>query len=150
MWDRTEREAAGLLTCKRAALVGIFLALGTLAAGCGKGDVARLPVHGTVSLPNGEKLSGSITFVPAEGMSGPGATTGLTDGRYQFDRSDGPTAGPHRVTVMRAVSKRELFESGGKKPPPASKPAAAPKVRWTLSADVADDGTFQCDFTLEP
>jgi hypothetical protein len=138
---------------RRTALVGVLLGLGVLLDGCGKGGALRLPVHGVVSLSNGEALTGSITFAPVEGTPGPGATTALSDGRYQFDRHDGPTAGPHRVIVRRAVAKRTLLESRGDKTPPASKaaaPGATPKMEWTLSADVTDDGTYQCDFTLEP
>jgi hypothetical protein len=138
---------------RRTALVGVLLGLGILLDGCGKGGVVRLPVHGTVALSNGENLSGSITFRPVEGSPGPAAIATLTDGRYQFDRGDGPTAGPHRVIVMRTVSKRTLLESRGSKTSPASKAAAAgaeAKMEWTLSADVADDGAYQCDFTLQP
>jgi hypothetical protein len=153
MWDRAAIGAAVAWNRRRTAVLGILLGLGILLDGCGKGGARRLPVHGAVSLSNGENLSGSITFVPVAGSPGPAATAALSDGRYQFNRSDGPAAGPHRVTVMRAVSKRTFLESRQSKAPPASKaaaPGAEPKTQWTLSADVADDGTYQCDFTLEP
>jgi len=137
---------------RRTAWLGVLLGLGSLAVGCGKGGVARLPVHGAVSLSNGETLNGSITFVPVEGGKGPAATASLSDGRYQFDRQNGPAAGPHRVIVRRAPSKRTLLESRGvKKPgPKGAAPGTEPKGEWTLSADVADDGSYQCDFTLDP
>ena len=67
----------------------------TALAGCGQGKgVERLPVHGTVTLSSGEKLSGSITFLPAKGQLGPAATTKLAEGSYKFDRSNGPRRAP--------------------------------------------------------
>jgi hypothetical protein len=153
MWDRAAIGATVFWNHRRTALVGVLLGLGILLEGCGKGGVVRLPVHGTVALSNGEKFSGTIAFLPAEGNPGPAATATLSDGGYQFNRGDGPAAGPHRVIVRRTVSKRTLLESRGSKTPPASTATAAgaaAKMEWTLSADVADDGVYQCDFTLEP
>jgi hypothetical protein len=124
-----------------------------IASGCsGNTDVVRLPVSGTVALSNGEKLSGSITFVPATGHTGPAATTLLGDGHYQFDRTNGPTAGPHQLIVKKLPSKSVLLESrGGKKP--AESVGAAPlqrKTQWTLLVDFAENGPYQRDFTLGP
>jgi hypothetical protein len=153
MCERTVIAAAVCWNRGRTAWLGVLVGLGALLGGCGKGDIARLPLHGTISLPSGEALTGSITFVPLEGTPGPGATATISEGRYQFDRENGPTAGPHRVTVMRAIPKRLLLESRHSKVPPAAKPAAPtaePRMQWTLSADVADDGEYQRDFTLEP
>ncbi len=111
----------------------------------------RLPVSGSVSVPGGAVLSGSITFLPVEGQPGPAATTGLVQGRYRFDRSNGPTAGPKRVIVKRIIPKATALENRNAKPPKGSaKPPKDQKTQWTLSADLADDGIYKCDFTLAP
>jgi len=130
-----------------------ILAVGTLAVGCGKAGLARLPVCGTVSGANGEKLSGSISFLPTKGTLGPAATTGLVAGAYRFDREDGPTAGPHNVIVNKHVAKDAVLKSLDHETSPASREAGMAgdgKTVWTLSADVPADPPYECDFQLEP
>ncbi len=123
----------------------ILLGLAPVLVGCGRGTgVDRLPVHGTVTLANGEKLSGSITFRPAQGRSGPAATTNLTDGSYQFNRGNGPTAGSQTVIVMRIVPRSRIPQASTDK---QALPNA--KSQWTQSADISDDGQYLYDFTLE-
>ena len=104
----------------------------------------RLPVHGTVTLASGEKLSGSITFLPARGRLGPAATTKLAEGRYKFDRHNGPAAGPQTVIVKRVVPRSNVLDSLAKK-----QPIAKTKGEWTQSAEVSDDGQYLHNFTLE-
>jgi hypothetical protein len=136
----------------RSAGLWILLGIGATLVGCGKGDGAtRLPVVGAVWLSSGEKLTGSITFVPAAGHRGPAATTTLVDGNYRFDRSNGPTAGPHRVIVRRVISKSRMLEGLASKQPKDVKPAPArdSKMEWTLFVDVAENRA-RCDFALEP
>ncbi|MGD0899208.1 MAG: hypothetical protein ABR915_15330 [Thermoguttaceae bacterium] len=132
--------------------MSILLGSALLLGGCGKGNrIERLPVSGSVSAPDGDLVSGSITFLPAEGRPGPAATANLVDGRYRFDRSNGPTAGPHRVIVNRIISKREGLENrNAKQPTESAKPPADPKMQWTLSADLTDDGIHKCNLTLSP
>ena len=96
---------------RRTVIAGTFLVLGALLAGCGKGGPARLPIEGSVVRADGEKIHGSITFVPAEGREGPAATTGVLDGAYRFDRENGPTAGPHRVMVHKMIAKGAAFSA---------------------------------------
>jgi hypothetical protein len=130
----------------------MLLGVAATLVGCGKGDRAtRLPVFGAVSLESGEKLSGSISFVPTEGHRGPAATTTLVDGNYRFDRDNGPTAGPHRVIVKRVNSKSKMLAGLAEKKPKDAKPgsAAEPKREWTVFVDVAENG-IQCDIALEP
>ena len=130
---------------QRAIVVSILLGLVPLLGGCSKGrGVERLPVHGTVTLANGGKFSGSITFLPAGGRLGPAATTKLTDGSYLFNRGNGPTAGSQKVIVMRVVPRANVLNAIAEK-----KPMLATKTQWTQSADVADDGEYLHDFTLE-
>jgi len=153
----------------RTVVVSILLGLAPFLAGCGKkNNVERLPVHGTVTLANGERFNGSITFRPANGRPGPAATTKLADGSYEFDRSNGPTAGPQTVIVMRIVPRADVLQalasqssaaqhSASRTPPtrPAGKPATpretTPKANaeWTDAADVPADGQFLCDFKLK-
>ena len=129
---------------RRAIVSSVLLGLAPLLAGCGGGTgVERLPVHGTVTFPNGEKPDCSITFLPAKGRPGPSATTRVVGGRYKFDRNNGPAAGPHSVMLTR------LFPRSGTIPTADKKASAGMKTEWTESADVLDDGQYEQDFTLK-
>lgn len=61
------------------------------------GMPARVPIHGTVV--NAEGRNGLMRFTPltANGILADGE---FTDGAFQFDDSNGPSAGRHRVHVM--------------------------------------------------
>ena len=110
-------------------------------------------MYGTVSLVSGETFSGSITFVPERGTSGPAATVSLIDGAYRFDRSDGPTPGPHQVIVTRVIPKDAALAARKKRgaPPPVKpKTEADCKLEWTQSRTVPTDGSYQFDFKLDP
>jgi hypothetical protein len=116
--------------------------------GCGRGQWERLPVGGTVSRAGGEKFDGTITFLPADGKPGPAAAASLLQGEYQFDRHNGPSAGPHRVIVNKVIPKKAMLESRGK--PAASRQAAAGgKTEWKQSADVKAEGPYRYDFKLD-
>ena len=129
----------------RAIAVSILVGLAPLLVGCGKGNgVDRLPVHGTVTLASGEKLSGSITFTPAKGQLGLPAGTKLTEGSYKFDRNNGPVAGPQTVIVTRVFPRSSVMES-----PPDNKAVPGTKAKWNQSTDISDDGQYVHDFTLE-
>jgi len=126
----------------RAIVIVILLGLTPLLVGCGKRTgLERFPVHGTVTLANGEKFSGSIIFLPA---TGPAATTGLKDGAYQFDRNNGPVAGAQKVVVKRSVARSRIPDS-------RLKQDATPttKTEWNESVEVSNDGHYLHDFTLE-
>ena len=126
----------------RAIVFSILLGLAPLFVGCGKRKgVERFPVHGAVKLANGEKLSGTISFLPARG---PAATTALTEGSYKFDRRNGPVAGQQTVIVKRGVSGPRVFE-----PPARKKANLGTKTEWNQSTDVSDDGQYLHDFTLK-
>ena len=126
----------------RAIVIWILLGSVPLFVGCGqKSSVDRIPVHGTVRLASGETLTGSIIFFPAKG---PGATTGVVEGEYTFDRSNGPVKGPQTVVVKRSVSR---YVPGR----PAEKKAVSrsQKAEWNQSIEVLDDGKYVLDFTLK-
>ena len=129
----------------RVIVTSILLGLAPLLLGCGHGKgPERLPIHGTLTLPDGEKLNGSITFNPAKGQPGPSAFTKVADGIYKFDRSNGPTAGRHDVIVNRVIPRASTLESIAKRQPIEKK-----KNQWTSAADVLDDGKYLQDLKLE-
>ena len=150
----------------RAILVCILLGLAPLLVGCGgKKGPERLPVYGTVTLASGEKINGSITFLPVRGGTGPAATTKLAGGSYKFDRSNGPTAGPHNAIIKRGVPRSSMLQSLADKEAIAktitertksqriksAEKEAVPenKTEWTESANVSDNGRYLYDFILE-
>ncbi len=117
----------------------------SLFCGCGsESRMTRLPMHGTVTMASGERLHGSITFNPAQGQSGPSATTKLDDGKYEFDRTNGPVAGPHTVIIKREISRTDSLRGIAAKQRPRQNGA-----EWTLSADVSDKGQYLQDFTID-
>ncbi len=132
---------------------GLALLLAAATMGCGRPSGAgRLPVFGTVTAPDGEKISGLISFVPDQGRPGPSAIASLKDGEYRFDKTNGPTAGLHRVIVARTASKEpSVKQAGSPQASPAwKKGGAAPSApgQWTLSADVPAQGPYRLDFQL--
>jgi hypothetical protein len=131
------------------AMAGTVILVAALMAGCGQAVPARAPVHGTVSRFNGEKLNGSISFLPAEGKAGPAATTRLADGEYQFDRKNGPAPGPHVVIIKKIFSKEAALKSMVEKKSATPGDAAAAKSEWSLTADVPRDPPYRCDFKLD-
>ena len=79
----------------RSALTGLLTALAFL-PGCGS-EVPRQPVSGTVSGVGSRP--GTVTFQPVEGVHAPAARAPLSNGRFQFDETDGPLPGTYRVRV---------------------------------------------------
>lgn len=85
--------------------------------GCGGPD-NRAEVTGTVRF-NGEPLpTGTISFVPTEGNSGPSSGGIITDGKYQVPRAKGVTVGKNKVSIYSTVkSGRKITQDqyrGGK------------------------------------
>ncbi len=142
------------VNCRRSVGYLILIALCALPAGCRREDaIVRLPISGAVTIRSGEQLAGSISFLPASGQKGPAATTTLTAGSYQFDHTNGPTAGPHRVIIKRVVPKSDMLASRGSHNPRAPKETPPPgelRMEWTLSADVSDQNLDHNDFRLDP
>jgi hypothetical protein len=128
----------------RAFAVLIFLGLLLVHCGCGRvTSLKRFPVHGTVTMPNGERINGSITFLPAEGQSGPAATATLAEGKYEFDSDNGPTVGPHTVTIRRLVSRSDTMKAISAKQKPLV------NAEWTLKADITAESQGLLDFTID-
>jgi hypothetical protein len=168
-----------ILRNKRSVNSFVFaLVLVAVLAGCGKRNpMQRLPIYGTVTLAGGEKTNGSITFLPAQGRSGPAATTSIVEGKYQFDAESGPTAGTTRVIVTRTLPKGALTlemvkdkmtketaaaDKVAKAKSPAEKAtlqkaadeeaakyAKQFRTEWTFPDDVSADKSYAHDFTLD-
>ena len=106
--------------------------------GCGESGSQRLPVTGRITGSGAETLNGAISFIPAKGNEGLGATCALNNGVYQFDRSNGPSPGKHEVRVRRTPSK------------PTGRPVAEQtKQEWVFQADVPVQGPYNIDFKLD-
>jgi hypothetical protein len=134
-----------MMSKRRAFAVWILLGLLSLHCGCGsEHGVDRLPVHGTVKMAGGELLNGSITFRPKKDKPGPSATTNLAEGKYEFDSTNGPTAGPHDVIIRRVVKRADAHQ-----PIAAKQGNQENGTEWNLSADVVDNGQYLQDFTLD-
>jgi hypothetical protein len=128
----------------RAIVVWILVGVAPLLAGChGSQSWDRLPISGTVVDRSGEKVSGSITFTPLKGQSGPAANMVLKDGSYQFSRSDGPVAGSYTVIVRRVDPRSRTPRSADKVP------GAPKKSEWALSAELSEGGPYVRDFELD-
>jgi len=116
-----------------------WLALLLALSGCGASDgPARLPVSGHVVGDGAESIVGSVSFSPAKGNEGLGGTCALSQGAYQFDRTNGPTAGLHDVIIRRNPTK----------PTTASK-EKQPRMEWKLQADIPAKGPYQIDLKLD-
>jgi hypothetical protein len=71
-----------------------------LTSGCsGPEGPMRIPVSGRVMLDGQPLTAGVVRFIPAEGVTGPGAATQVTNGEFCFSDDDGPIAASHRVEI---------------------------------------------------
>jgi hypothetical protein len=117
-------------------------------AGCNSSNrPPTYPVSGTVIM-NGKPLEGAaVVFVPAEGVAGPQAATGITDaeGKYKlgtFTADDGAIAGEYRIKVSKFDGKKpskeeqekyisyeeeQKMQFGDEKPTPPAKNILPPK-----------------------
>jgi hypothetical protein len=134
-----------MLMTRRNFALAMFCVCSLFSCGCGRGTtVDRLPIHGTVAKADGEQLNGSISFLPAPGQKGPSATTKLEQGKYAFDRANGPAVGPHKVIIKRVIGREE-----SRKAIAAGQPTAQNGAEWILSVTIADDGQYLQDLTIE-
>lgn len=86
-----------LLTC---------LAGPILVAGCGKSSVwDRIPLSGTAQLDGNPFRDGSICFRPTRGTKGPSTIAKVRDGKFKFDKRNGPVPGAHSAIL---ISKTDL------------------------------------------
>lgn len=114
-------------------------------AGCSAGQFDRLAVKGLVMQDAEPVERGSISFIPAEGSNGPSATAGITDGRYQFDKSNGPLAGHYKVVIAVQSPEKKLPEPGAK---PGDRQSIEP---WSGEAEItAEELVWDFDISIEP
>lgn len=71
-----------------------------LVGGCGSGSgPERASVEGTVTF-NGEPIeTGSIQFVPVEGVVGKAVSAPITNGEFSLSSSEGPAVGMNKVVI---------------------------------------------------
>jgi hypothetical protein len=124
------------------------------AVGCGDaGDgYDRQPVSGTVTLGGRPLASGMITFSP-QAAPEPVATALIRDGAYELPRSEGPVAGPHRVSIWaREATGRQVadaFDPEGVVEEFAEVVPPQYNTRSQLAADVRGGGPNEFDFALD-
>ncbi len=100
--------------------------------GCGsQAGLQRIAVYGTVSRNGKSVQQGSISFLPAEGHTGPAANGAISGGEYSFSTENGPTAGPHRVVVR--VASLNADSKKAKSSVPQAKPADKNKKAASLT-----------------
>jgi hypothetical protein len=121
-----------------------------VAIGCGRSNVDRLPVFGSIIGPGTEKLTGSVSFIPEGNRSSPGCVASLVNGQYRFDRTNGPGAGRYRILIRRAVTKTRASQESSPEltsttPETTGRDAT---LEWTLTRDIAANGPYQIDFEL--
>ncbi|MCA9122764.1 MAG: hypothetical protein H6822_36430 [Planctomycetaceae bacterium] len=144
-------------------LCGLFL------LGCGgPSEPGRHAIQGVASVNGTNIAKGSISFFPAQGVSGRPVTTVIEAGEYHFTRENGPFAGEHRVVIgieIEPISTVETASAGvstglssGIKvaPPPedarrrrpGTPKITPPKTQWEIQCTIEENGDDQKDFVL--
>lgn len=129
----------------------------------------RRPLHGRVQVNGVQIASGSISFLPAAGNSGPAANASIINGEYNFTEQTGPRSGPHRVLIdmytppgqaeaaaseqpvqdMKKVTASTLQDAKAKaKPADAEQTQRSTRRHWELEYTIPNDEDRQ-DFGLE-
>ena len=80
--------------------------------GCSDGDskTRRLPIEGSVRFDAVPVQLGSVVFVPIKGTSGPAVTASVIDGKYKFDRTNGPVIGTYKVRFLTNAKPEKLSD----------------------------------------
>jgi hypothetical protein len=132
---------------------GVLLLLAAFAVGCGGSEVKRVAVRGTVTDRDGQPVpAGSIQFLPEEGTGGPASAIASIDeeGRYELDRSRGPSPGRNRIMVRirpsGAAAEEDKFRAMEGKSPPAMNQIDG---TWQFSEEVPDEGNWEYDVELD-
>jgi hypothetical protein len=94
--------------------LSVLLALMTV-VGCG-GPNNRAEVSGSVRLNGQPMTSGSISFVPTEGTTGPSSGGEIKDGRYSVPRDKGVAIGKNRVSILSTVNTGRKINIGREAP----------------------------------
>ena len=114
-WQRSIRSCARQTSQARRLLVRLVF-LGCL-TGCGSDGPALHGVSGIVSLDAVALEQGSITFLPAEGTSGPSAGSEIVKGVYSVPKEKGLVEGKYRVEVRAQKKTGKKVAVGSPTPP---------------------------------
>jgi hypothetical protein len=81
---------------------GLWSALFIVACGCGKDDLVRHEVEGTVTFAGKNVEAGQVMFEPDVelGMVAPSGFARIENGAYKITREAGPIAGRYRFRVV--------------------------------------------------
>lgn len=137
--------------------LGLVAVLGTI--GCGYSGPPRVPVRGAIQFKNEMLKSGRITFTPIDGSKGPTAVAVVTDGFYDFNATNGPVIGKHKVQIEsiidpgfamddEAAYANKYRENGGAPVLPQQPIPAEYNQRSTLTVEVSPTGEKKLDFSL--
>lgn len=136
----------------------LLIAAGFL-PGCGSSGPPRVEISGNVTVDDASLESGTIAFIPKEGVEGPSAGGEIKDGSYRITSADGPTVGPHIVEIRawRGAGENVVTGIGGSATGPSGA-VTAPKLemyipseyntKTTLSVTV-EAGSNQHDFSIK-
>ena len=104
------------------------------ALGCGSADdgLPRVSVEGEVTYEGKPVDSGSVTFLPGKGTTGPSASGAVKQGHYSIPLERGPVVGSYRVTVTMVPT--------GTVPTGPTKPGLTPE---NVSAETSQSFTFE-------
>ena len=128
--------------------------------GCSGGDATdgkpRVAISGAVTLDGSPLSQGSIIFVPKDPAKAEAAMGKVVDGKYAFDRAEGPLPGAYLVQInavegeSEPVSAAEALENAEKptKSAPKNKVAAKFNLKSELTAEVKADGPTTFDFAV--
>lgn len=125
----------------------LFMIAGSLVfvAGCGESGPDTYHVKGTVTYKGAPIPTGSITFTPAKGNTGPAGYADIKDGKFDTSgegRNRGTVGGPHRVTIIG-------FD--GKAKPDAELPLGNPLFpEYQVEKDLPKEDSAVVDFVVEP
>lgn len=128
-----------------------LIALGAI-AGCGGTPGAdREAVSGTVTREGIPIDTGTITFRPTGG--GTAASTSITDGKYQFDKLNGPVTGTQKVEIVQFARRGEGPPGTPKKElpilPETRFKGTMPPNGWLKDAEVVSGHDSPLDFKIE-
>lgn len=92
--------------------------------GCGRADLPRGAISGTVTVGGQPLQSGRILFLPCDENKGPTVTLPIVNGTYTASKKDGPLIGFQRVEIEAdpnlgfAIDDEEAFAKRGGAPLP--------------------------------
>lgn len=130
--------------------------------GCGAegkgGDTSRKAVSGAVTLDDQPLDKGTVQFIPKDPNLGSPVTATIADGKYAFEKDQGPLPGSYSVRIsalegeeapVSAIEALENAERPTKKPAPKERVAAKYNKKTELTAEVRPDGQTTQDFAVK-